>query len=178
MSSKNVSHSKLIRALGFKESLYDQETLSGNFILPVVFLVDVGTLDEAKITIELLKKAANIWVEKNELLKAKIWRPNQDLDSTRYFVCSDSSELNNIRFEENESSDAWKELMEIEMRRLFDFENGPLWRIRTELEPLEPMGNQYPLCKSTSRSLLACASLHLSLENDYYNVTQKRNGQC
>jgi len=142
MNSSRLENYRILRPLEFMESAFDQEMFYGNFILPVMFLADVDESIEAKITMALLKKTALIWIQKNPLLNANIWRPfdlnkpsERKLGPTRYFVCRESIDLNNIQLEENDNTEYWKEVMEIEMATLFDLENGPLWRIRVIKSP-------------------------------------------
>jgi len=137
MVSKSLNDCKIIRALGGLESLYDNEISYGNVILTAMFLADVDKANEAKINTERLKKTAQILIQKFPLLNANIWRPfdinnvnERKLGQTRYFVQRESIDFENIKLEQSDNLDYWKEAMENELATLFDLVNGPLWRLR------------------------------------------------
>jgi len=128
----------IIRKLGNDESMYDHLVLQGNFILSRTLLAKIDDVYVSRLTLDLLRKAAKIWMKMHPILNATIKREYDiqkreqiKLGPPKYFVHMDSkNELENIQLEETVNDYYWKEVLEIELDHKFDLINGPLWSIR------------------------------------------------
>ena len=123
---------KPIRKLGDFESLCDEELKHKNLSITTTCLLTVEKLyaiDEAE-----LKKAIKIWIKTQPLLQSRVYRgswQNSTIHTTKYFVKMDKSidDFKNLEFIEY-SNGNWMEEVENEVRRPFDLQNGPMWRMK------------------------------------------------
>ena len=135
---KKDSGLNLIRKLGTIESLYDYEVLNGSLILARTFLVSVPK--NYDLNLNLLEKACTFWIKRHPFLQSFVYRTESDItaqdlfdiNSPKYyaFMNKDISEYNNLEYLETKNPHEWKNIMESELRKPFDYFNGPLWRLK------------------------------------------------
>jgi hypothetical protein len=142
MVSKSLDESKIIRALGDEESIYDNEILRDIFILTLGYMTRINpSTYGSKMNLGLLQKAASIWVKQYPILQSYIWRPfdikkpnEWKIGPKRYFVYMDEFKLENIEFEEQQEMGSggidFKSAIESSLEVPFDNLNGPLWRLK------------------------------------------------
>ena len=75
MNSTHLQEPKILRRLGFMESLCDEELINNNLSITTACIITIP--NEFKITEELFKKAIDIWANIHPFLLSKIIR---DLD--------------------------------------------------------------------------------------------------
>jgi hypothetical protein len=129
---------KIMRKLGEEESIYDNEIIHGDFILSLIVKTSIQAEYSNRITLDLLKNAAECWQNKYCLLNSTIWRSfdiqNADevkIGPNKYFVQMEQPYLlNNIQLESTEHENYWKEALKTEIDTPFDNINGHLWRIK------------------------------------------------
>lgn len=142
MVSKSLDESKIIRALGDEESIYDNEILRDIFILTLGYMARINnSAYDSKMNFELMQKAASIWIKQYPILQSYIWRPfdikkpnEWKIGPKRYFVYMDEFKLDNIEFLEQEETSStgidFKSEIESSLEVPFDNLNGPLWRLK------------------------------------------------
>jgi hypothetical protein len=133
---KKDSSLNVIRKLGRIESLYDYEVLNGSLILARTFLVKVPKI--YSLNLNLLEHACSFWINRHPFLKSYVYRTGSDLtdyfdiNSPKYyaFMNKNISEYNNLEYLETKNPHEWKNVMESELKKPFDYFNGPLWRLK------------------------------------------------
>ena len=134
-------HEQIIRQLGLIESLYDDGVLNGSLQLSRAFHTQVAVpIDTASI-----QRALSMWTQRHPFLRARIRRPchydsahlvsgNKVAASTirdiKYFAyTAESGSFANVEYAETSDELEWQRVIERELVRPFDAENGPLWRL-------------------------------------------------
>ena len=136
-------HEQIIRQLGLIESLYDDGVLNGSLQLSRAFHTQVAVpIDTASI-----QRALSVWTQRHPFLRARIRCPchydsahaplsgsSNKVPSTirdvKYFAyTAESGSFANVEYAETSDELEWQRVIESELVRPFDAENGPLWRL-------------------------------------------------
>ena len=128
----SLSSSPIIRKLSDQEYFFDHNFLQGKKFISRVLLVEAST--KAAINLAKLTEAAKILTKIYPMLRSTVRRDlNNDTKTPRYFVLMSKpfDEFNNVELIDlSQSSLEWIDIIERELRDPFDYENGPMWRIK------------------------------------------------
>ena len=156
---KKLDESKVIRKLGFGESLYDNELINKNMFQTRVFIVSIAK--EHSLNMDTLNKALNAWIKTHTLLQATTYReldPKQQrplMSLPRYFIRMNKNipEYNNVEILNETNELKWTDLVEAELKTSLDYIHGPLWRLKCmKLQDSLDL-NKYAFVLTTSHSI-------------------------
>ena len=186
--TNNVNQpANIIRRLGLIESLYDDDVLNGSLILSRAFHTQVPRSYALNETF--LFDALLVWTKKYPLLRARIHRPARGDDTeksepptsraprlstirdTKFFAYMQPHsqfQFANVDFAETSDDELeWQRLLESELVRPFDTDNGPLWRLKllkiidTSKEHAQANTDKFVFIFSTHHSIGDGKQLHI-----------------
>ena len=128
MSLNSIHEHEIIRHLGVTESLYDQEVLNGTMLITV--LVETEAIDYS-INLDLLNQACSCWIDKYTLLGSTIIRNKEcGLKHFSYLNKSKLTNFTNVDIIETNDEMKHKEIIENELKKKLNADDGLLWRLK------------------------------------------------
>jgi len=173
----------IIRKLSDQEYFFDHNFLQGQKFISRVLLIEVSI--KAGINLTKLTEAAKILTKIYPLLRSTVKRDlNKDTKTPRYFVHMSKhfDEFNNLELIDlSQSSLEWIDIIEHEIQQSFDYENGPMWRIKMlKLKQQTIYKDNYAFIMTQSHSLGdgRCAySICLEFLNILCDLLQNKSDQ-
>ena len=132
---------------------HDQHFLQGKHTFSRILMLNVRRY---KIDLDALKKACQILVNEYPLLRSTIYRQNElpcyFIKMEKEFDAFNNTELFNL----SNSDSNWTDVIKRELKTPFDYQNGPMWRIKMlklSSDNLNNEINEYALIMTQSHAL-------------------------